>query len=121
MSEEPHWRLHSVCAIAVMAKASIVGTTKTRLGPPLTVAEAAGLNTVFLQDAADTVLFAAVRATVSGWMAYAPGGSEPFFRSQLPESIGLLETVAPTLGGCLCQAAGTLLGAGHGAVCLINS
>jgi rSAM/selenodomain-associated transferase 1 len=121
MSEGPHWRLRSECAIAVMAKASIAGKTKTRLVPPLTEAEAAGLNTVFLQDAADNVLSAAARATVSGWMAYAPVGSEPFFRSYLPESIGLIETVAPTLGGCLCQAAGKLLAAGHGAVCLINS
>jgi rSAM/selenodomain-associated transferase 1 len=121
MSEGPHWRLRSERAIAVMAKASIVGTTKTRLVPPLTEVEAATLNTVFLQDAADNVLSAAARAAVSGWMAYAPAGSEPFFRSHLPESIGLLETVAPTLGGCLCQAAGRLLGVGDRAVCLINS
>ena len=37
------------------------------------------------------------------------------------ESIGLIETVAPTLGECLHHAAATLLRAGHGAVCLINS
>src|SRR6516225_3433237 len=84
MSEGPHWRLRSECAIAVMAKASIAGKTKTRLVPPLTEAEAAGLNTVFLQDAADNVLSGAARATVSGWMAYAPAGSERFFRSHLP-------------------------------------
>ena len=121
MSKGPYWRLRSECAIAVMAKASIAGTTKTRLVPPLTEVGAATLNTVLLRDAADNVLSAAARAAVSGWMAYAPAGSEPFFRSHLPESIGLLETVAPTLGGCLCQAAEKLLGAGHGAVCLINS
>jgi hypothetical protein len=54
-------------------------------------------------------------------MAYAPAGSEAFFRGHLPDSIGLIETVRPTLGECLCYAAETLLGAGHGAVCLINS
>lgn len=119
--EGPHWHLRSVCAIAVMAKASIAGKTKTRLVPPLTVDEAAMLNTVFLRDAADNILSAAAFANVSGWMAYTPAGSEPFFRTHLPESIGLIETVASTLGECLRHAAATLLRAGHGAVCLINS
>lgn len=121
MGESPHWPLRSVCAIAVMAKASIVGKTKTRLVPPLTQDEAATLNTVFLRDAADNMLSAAAFANISGWMAYAPAGSEPFFRAHLPERIGLIETVAPTLGECLFHAAATLLRAGHGAVCLVNS
>ncbi|KAB2916347.1 MAG: glycosyltransferase [Hyphomicrobiaceae bacterium] len=110
-----------MCAIAVMAKASIPGRTKTRLVPPLTADEAATLNTVFLRDAADNILSAARFANIGGWMAYAPAGSEPFFRTHLPESIGLIETVASTLGECLLHAAVTLLRAGHGAVCLINS
>ncbi len=38
------------CGIAVMAKASLPGRTKTRLVPPLTFEEAAALNTVFLKD-----------------------------------------------------------------------
>ncbi|MFM9846638.1 MAG: TIGR04282 family arsenosugar biosynthesis glycosyltransferase [Hyphomicrobiaceae bacterium] len=104
-----------------MAKASIAGKTKTRLVPPLTKDEAAMLNTVFLQDAANNILSAAALADISGWMAYAPAGSEPFFRTLLPQNIGLIETEAPTLGECLSHAAATLLGAGHGAVCLINS
>lgn len=119
--EGPLGHLRSVCAIAVMAKASIAGKTKTRLVPPLTEDEAAMFNTVFLRDAADNILSAAALANISGWMAYAPAGSEAFFRGHLPESIGLLETVAPTLGECLLQAATMLLRAGHGAVCLINS
>ncbi|NJO23577.1 MAG: glycosyltransferase [Sphingomonadales bacterium] len=104
-----------------MAKASIPGKTKTRLVPPLTVDEAATLNTVFLRDAADTILSAATFANISGWMAYAPAGTEMFFRTHLPQSIGLLETVAPSLGECLLHAAATLLRAGHGAACLLNS
>jgi rSAM/selenodomain-associated transferase 1 len=104
-----------------MAKASIPGKTKTRMVPPLSADEAATLNTVFLRDAADNILSAAARADISGWMAYAPADSAAFFRSHLPETIGLLETVAPTLGDCLHYASATLLGEGHGAVCLINS
>jgi uncharacterized protein len=104
-----------------MAKASIAGTTKTRLVPPLSLEEAAALNTVFLRDAADNILSAAAFADVSGWMAYAPAGAGSFFRDHLPESIGLIETVAPTFGECLYHAAASLLGAGHDAVCLLNS
>jgi len=113
--------LPSTCAIAVMAKASIPGKTKTRLVPPLSEHEAATLNTVFLRDAADNILSAEALANISGWMAYAPAGSAAFFRSHLPQSIGLLETAAATLGECLQYASTSLLGSGHGAVCLINS
>jgi hypothetical protein len=104
-----------------MAKASIPGKTKTRLVPLLTEDEAAMLNTVFLRDAADNILSAAAFANISGWMAYAPAGSAGFFRTHLPEPIGLLETVAPSLGECLRYAATSLLRSGHGAVCLVNS
>ena len=121
MSEGPRGDLHPVCAIAVMAKASAPGRTKTRLVPPLTRDEAATLNTAFLCDAADNILSAGALANISGWMAYAPAGSEPFFRAHLPQSIGLIETAAPDFGECLFHAASTLLRAGHGAVCLLNS
>jgi rSAM/selenodomain-associated transferase 1 len=121
MSDGLDWQLRSTCAIAVMAKASVPGKTKTRLVPPLTEDEAAKLNTVFLRDAADHILSAAMFAGIRGWMAFSPARAESFFRSHLPESIGLIETVAPTLGECLQHAAATLLRAGHGAVCLVNA
>lgn len=121
LARKSDWHLRSTCAIAVMAKASIPGKTKTRLVPPLTEDEAATLNTVFLQDAADNILSAAALANVTGWMAYTPVGSAPFFRSHLPTSIGLLEAAAPSLGECLQYASTALLRLGHGAVCLINS
>ena len=104
-----------------MAKASIAGRTKTRLVPPLTYEEAASLNTAFLRDVADNILAAAALAEISGWMAYAPAGSEDFFRAHLPASIGLVETVRPDFGACLFHAANSLLEVGHGAACLLNS
>jgi uncharacterized protein len=110
-----------VCAIAVMAKASIPGRAKTRLSPPLTPEEAAGLNTVFLRDIADHLIGASTQANIAPFMAYAPAGSAGFFRGILPARIGLLETVAPTFGECLYFAAASLLEAGHAAVCLLNS
>jgi rSAM/selenodomain-associated transferase 1 len=109
------------CAIAVMAKASIPGRAKTRLVPPLTVDEAAALNTSFLRDVADNLIGASEHANISGYMAFAPAGSDGFFRGIMPERIGLLETVAPDFGECLLQAATRLLDDGYGAVCLLNS
>jgi rSAM/selenodomain-associated transferase 1 len=110
-----------VCGIAVMAKASIPGRTKTRLNPPLTPEEAAGLNTAFLRDIADNLMSASAHANIAPFMAYAPAGSASFFRDILPARIGLLETVAPTFGECLYYAAASVLEAGHDAVCLLNS
>jgi rSAM/selenodomain-associated transferase 1 len=109
------------CAIAVMAKASIPGRTKTRLTPPLTAEEAAGLNTAFLRDIAENLIGASALASIAPCVAFAPAGSAAFFRGILPAGIGMLETIAPTLGDCLFQAASGLLDAGHDAVCLLNS
>lgn len=108
-------------AIAVMAKASIPGRTKTRLVPPLTAEDAASLNTSFLRDVADNLISASALANISGFMAFAPAGSAAFFRDILPERIGLVETVAPGFGECLFHAAVALLDAGHDGVCLLNS
>jgi uncharacterized protein len=109
------------CAIAVMAKASIAGRTKTRLTPPLTHEQAADLNTAFLRDVADNLLAAAALANINPWMAYAPAGSHDFFARNLPDGIGLIETAAPDFGACLFRAAASLLTAGHESVCLLNS
>ena len=67
------------CAVAIMAKASIAGTVKTRLVPPLTHAEAAELNTCCLADVAANVIAAADEAPIQGFAAYHPPGSEGFF------------------------------------------
>jgi len=111
----------SSCAIAVMAKASIPGRAKTRLVPPLTLEEAADLNTSFLQDVADSLIAASALANIAPFMAFAPARSEDFFRGILPERVGLIETVAPGFGECLLKAAGALFDLGSGAVCLLNS
>jgi rSAM/selenodomain-associated transferase 1 len=110
-----------LCAIAVMAKASIPGRAKTRLVPPLTPEEAANLNTCFLRDIADNLTSASALANIAAFMAFAPAGSEGFFREILPARIRLLETVAPSFGECVFHAARSLLDAGHDSVCLLNS
>src|SRR5512138_2035014 len=88
------------CGIAVMAKASTPGITKTRLVPPLRFEEAAAFNTAFLQDVAAN-LMAAGRQTeitgyeITGYMAFGPPGSEGFFERTLGPNIGLISAWRP--------------------------
>src|SRR5258708_33865604 len=89
------------CGIAVMAKASIAGRTKTRLVPPLTLEEAAQCNTAFLRDIADNILAASAEASIAGYIAYAPAHARPFFRENVPREIPLLDACYLTLGECL--------------------
>ncbi len=70
------------CGIAVMAKSSVPGLTKTRLVPPLTYDEAAAFNTAFLQDVAANIGAAARHAAIAGYMAFGPPGSENFFQRE---------------------------------------
>lgn len=109
------------CGIAVMAKASQPGQTKTRLSPPLTFEEAARFNTAFLKDIAQNLLDCAQRADMSGYMAYGPAGSHEFFERHLPSDIGLIEACHPCFGDCLVRALIEQLAAGHGAACVLNS
>lgn len=111
----------TTCAIAVMAKASIPGRAKTRLVPPLSSEQAANLNTAFLCDIAGNMLAAGRQASISPWMAYAPAGSEAFFREHLPDTVHLLETVAPSFGACLFHAVKSLLDMGYQSACVLNS
>lgn len=110
-----------VCAIAVMAKASVAGTVKTRLVPPLTDEEAAAFNTCCLLDMAANVTMAAAAAPIQAFAAYAPAGSEAFFTSVLPEGFQLLPPKQPTIGRSLFHTAKELLAAGYTSVCLVNA
>ncbi len=109
------------CGIAVMAKASAPGRTKTRLVPPLTPGEAAELNTAFLKDVAHNIAAAAELIPIAGYMAYGPPGSNAFFESVLPASIGLLESWYPDFGDCLLSAISQILDRGHVSAVVLNS
>lgn len=110
------------CGIAVMAKASAPGRTKTRLVPPLTYEEAAGLNTAFLKDVAANLAAArAAGAPVASYMAYGPPGTEDFFLDALPHDVGLIETWRPGFGECLFHAVRALFDRGHEAACVLNA
>ncbi len=113
------------CGIAFMAKASAPGRAKTRLVPPLTVEEAALLNTAFLQDVADNVLLAARDCDrdcgIAGYAAYGPPGSEDFFRRTLPDGIGLIEAWRQNFGDCLLHTIEEILARGHASAVVLNS
>jgi hypothetical protein len=111
----------SVCVIAVMAKAPRVGEAKTRLVPPLSAREAAGLSSCFIRDATENIAAAAQHAAIEGYIAYSPPGAEAEFAALAPTGTGLLPSRRGGLGASLCDAAEDLLSAGYGAACLINS
>jgi rSAM/selenodomain-associated transferase 1 len=104
-----------------MAKASIAGTVKTRLVPPLTYEEAAELNTCCLADVAANILAAARHVPIQGFAAYHPLGSEAFFDELLPDGFKLLAPKEPTIGRSLFHAGQDLFAAGYHSVCLINA
>jgi uncharacterized protein len=109
------------CGIAVMAKASEPGRTKTRLVPPLRLDEAAAFNTAFLRDVSANLQTAARAAAIRGYMAFGPPGTEGFFRETLPRKIGLIEAWHANFGDCLFTAISALFAAGHDAAVVLNS
>jgi uncharacterized protein len=111
----------ATCGIAVMAKASCPGRTKTRLMPPLTGEEAALCNTAFLRDVADNILAAAAHASIAGYMAFGPADARPFFQQNLPAQIGLIEAWHADFGECLAVAIAQLLDRGHANAVVLNS
>lgn len=115
----------AACGIAVMAKASAPGLTKTRLVPPLTYDEAAALNTAFLQDVTGNMLLAArhaaPHAAIAGYAAYGPPGSEEFFRRNLPQSIGLIAAWLPNFGDCLLHTIREIFARGHAGAVVLNA
>jgi len=111
----------SSCAIAVMAKASIPGRSKTRLVPPLSAEEAALFNTAFLRDIADNILAASQTVEIAGYAAFGPPNSRPFFESTLPAEVGLIEAWLPNFGDCLFAAVRELLHCGYGSAVVLNS
>jgi rSAM/selenodomain-associated transferase 1 len=108
----------AACGIAVMAKASIPGHSKTRLVPPLTYEEAAGCNTAFLRDIAENILAALAEVSVAGYLAFGPPEYRSFFQAVMPAEIGLIEAWHPRFGDCLALTALELLQKHQGAILL---
>jgi uncharacterized protein len=109
------------CGIAVMAKASIAGRSKTRLVPPLTFEEAAQCNTAFLRDVGDNILAASALAPIGGYMAFGPPHARAFFEQNLPSEIGLIDAWYSNFGDCLACAMAQLFEHGHAGAAVLNS
>ncbi len=110
--------LGHLCALAVMAKAPRAGRVKTRLSPPLTLAQTAALNICFLRDTTENL------ATIpgsAGLISYTPVGEEELFDGLLPETFALVPQRGDAFGERLLAAAEDILAIGYGAVCLIDS
>src|SRR5262245_17455824 len=120
-SQGPLDHADASCGIAVMAKASRPGRTKTRLVPPLSYAEAAAFNSAFLQDVAANMIAAGRERRICGYMAFGPPESRPFFHDLLPATIDLMEAWYPDFGDCLFAAVDQLLERGHTGAVVLNS
>src|SRR5262249_62225816 len=77
----PRYNTEGSCGIAIMAKASVPGRTKTRLVPPLTFEQAAALNTAFLQDMTGNLIVAASHTSIAGHVAFSPCGAGALFHA----------------------------------------
>lgn len=109
----------NLCALAVMTKAPHAGQVKTRLTPPLTSEEAAGLNACFLRDIAAAISKAGNGARGIG--CYTPVGSEEAYHNILPAGFQLIAQRNGDFSQRLAGAIEDLLAVGFGSVCLINS
>lgn len=107
-----------LCALAIMAKAPRAGKVKTRLSPPLTLAQTAALNICFLRDTAQNI--ASIPGAI-GLVCYTPVGDEIAFEGHLPDSFSLIAQRGDAFGERLLAAAEDILACGYTAVCLIDS
>lgn len=121
IAENNRHRTAGSCGMAIMAKASAPGRTKTRLVPPLTFEQAAALNTAFLQDVAGNLLLAGSYAPIAGYVAFAPAGTEEFFHGTVPSGIGLIDACLPSLGDCLLHTVKDIFARGHVSAVVLNS
>ena len=137
----PSRMARGLCALAVMTKAPQAGRVKTRLVPPLTPEEAAGLNKSFLRDTA-----AAISSVCSGGLrrpnadntqllpgaqkaplqcgpvaVYTPVGAESAYTDVLPADFSLLPQRGDEFGERLYFAVEDLFKCGFDSLCLIDS
>ncbi len=111
-------RLGGQCALAIMAKAPREGKVKTRLSPPLTLAQTAALNTCFLRDTAASL----GSVPKASWLVcYTPVGEEAAFDEVFPEPFTLIPQRGGVFGERLLAAAQDILACGYQSVCLIDS
>jgi len=105
-------------ALVIMAKEPSPGGTKTRLSPPLTAGEAAGLYRCFLLDTLELVRCVASARPV---VAYAPPGARSFFQRCAPPGFSLIPQQGADLGERLDRVVAACLERGHRQVVIVAS
>ena len=103
----------------MVCKTPLAGQSKTRLSPPLTAEQCAGISACFIRDVAATI--GSLGSGVTGYAVYTPAGSEPALRELLPHDFRLLLQGGGDLGGRLIKATDDLLAQGHVGSVLVNS
>src|SRR5277367_5287830 len=109
------------CALTVMAKAPVAGRVKTRLTPPITPEQAAGLSACFLKDTVSSLADAAALTGARWVISYTPIGEEASFEGILPPGALLLPQRGNGFGERLLRTAEDLFACGFSSVCLIDS
>jgi rSAM/selenodomain-associated transferase 1 len=104
--------------LVIMAKQPAVGQTKTRLCPPLTLAEAAALYEAMLRD---TIGLVASLENVRLAITVTPPEATDAFRRISPLDAILLPVAGADIGDCLSQVLGRLLTDGHSQAIALNS
>ncbi len=106
-------------ALAIMAKAPRPGKVKTRLSPPLSLAQTAAINICFLEDTAHNL--AMLGPDAFSLICYTPVGDEAAFDHLLPEHFALIPQRGDLFGERLLAAATDILACGFASVSLIDS
>jgi uncharacterized protein len=104
--------------VAIMAKVPAAGEVKTRLCPPLTPTQAAGLARCFLQDR-----IAQLREipTVAPVVAFTPREREPGLRALLPDGVRLVPQEGADLGARLDRLLTDLVAEGAGGAVAVDA
>lgn len=110
-----------LCALGIMTKAPKPGRVKTRLSPPLTPDEAAGLNTCFLRDKSAAIAKAAKGGLALGIGIYTPVGEEAAYDGILPDEFALIPQRGDAFGERLINAIDDLMQVGFESACLMDS
>jgi rSAM/selenodomain-associated transferase 1 len=105
-------------ALAIMAKEPQVGSTKTRLCPPLSLEEAAALYEALLKD---TISLGANLNGIDLAVAVTPPESTAYFKRITPAGTLLLPVACRDIGDCLTQVLGRLLELGYEKAFALNS
>lgn len=120
MGQETADNGHSV-AVAIMCGALTDGHGRSGLSPPLSAEEVTALSGCFVADTAATVSGLAGAFQVRGIAAVAPWDAETSVRKILPEGFATLSRRGETEAERHAAVVEDLVGAGHGAVCLLSA